>query len=141
MLDSSWCKFLLIDAGCQHYFQREVIENALTSSENFLRWTLKRRMKPKEIFLIAIRIVGLIETVHWGKNFFHGIARWWNQPESVSAWISLYRLLPALVFLAISLYLIRGAPLLIKFAFPQESARDPSLHQPSNPESTNPVIK
>lgn len=74
-------------------------------------------MKEKDIVGLAFRLIGLLGMLlvfrHW--------LRLWHATGSVHFDEPL-KLIVELVLIAVGLYLLRGAPLLMRFAFPQEGA-------------------
>ncbi len=67
-------------------------------------------MKPHDIFALVVRIAGLFSLIYFfesGALFAFDIA-----------WIFVVR---GILWIAFSLWLLRGAPLLVRFAYPQDS--------------------
>lgn len=75
-------------------------------------------MKEKDLVGLAFRLIGLLGMVlvlrHW--------LRLWHASGSVHFDEPL-KLIVELVLIGAGLYLLRGAPLLMRFAFPQEAAQ------------------
>ncbi|MCX8089837.1 MAG: hypothetical protein N3I86_02730 [Verrucomicrobiae bacterium] len=73
-------------------------------------------MKEKDIVTLVFRLIGLVGMVlvvrHWLRLWHSGASVHFDEPV---------KLIVEVVLIAIGLYLLRGAPLLIRFAFPQES--------------------
>lgn len=74
-------------------------------------------MKPKEQFALAIRVIGVLGIMYIARHFA------WNPSPGVRT------LVARLVCLAIGVYFIRGAALLVNFAYPEPT--------PASPEKTN----
>jgi hypothetical protein len=71
------------------------------------------RMKAREQFALALRIIGVLGIIYLLRTFIRS-----PQPEVV---FLVVRVVCALG----GLYLIRGAPLLVKFAYPESTAEPP----------------
>jgi hypothetical protein len=80
-------------------------------------------MKSKELFALALRIVGVLGLIY--------LVRGTSHLAVFSAEIVILRL----VYIAGGLYLVRGAPLLVTFAYPESIAEKASL-QPGQPEKS-----
>jgi len=66
-------------------------------------------MNSKELFILFLRIVGILGGVFIVRHVLETVPPWPPSAYQVIEWI---------VGLFAALYLIRGAPLLVKFAFP-----------------------
>jgi hypothetical protein len=75
-------------------------------------------MKPREYFALALRIIGVLGIIFLARRFV-----WDLRPGT---FIFIVRLVCA----AAGVYFIRGAPLLVKFAYPEST--------PEPPDKTNP---
>ncbi len=65
-------------------------------------------MKPKEVFGIIIRTIGVL-TLLYGLTIVMALGAWW--PRSFSTFLHY------VAWLALSLWFIRGAPSLVRFAY------------------------
>ena len=67
-------------------------------------------MKPRNLFALAVRIAGLVSLLYMLANavIFFG------------AGIRLVPIVKAIVWLALTLWLLRGAPQLVRFAYPDD---------------------
>ena len=80
-------------------------------------------MKTEEWFGLAVRVIGVVALVYGAVYLLEALLfrfGYLNYPESVPG----YFLITGLFHLLIGLYLIRGAPLLISFAYPLEENED-----------------
>jgi len=66
-------------------------------------------MKPKEQFALALRIIGVLGITYVLRTFI-------RNPSPPLVYVAI-----RLVFAVAGLYLIRGAPLLVKFAYPDST--------------------
>jgi hypothetical protein len=71
-------------------------------------------MKPKESFALVIRILGLCGFCYVLRHLVQDVVR----PDFA---LGVFYLVVKAVYLAVGLYLVRGAPLLANFAYPEES--------------------
>ena len=92
-------------------------------------------MKAKEIFLLVVRLIGLIGTIYLARGLYHGAGSFVHHPS----FLGLFHLVFKSVFLLIALYLIRGAPILMRFAFAEDY--DPAPHHPAPSEPTDTLVK
>ena len=65
-------------------------------------------MNSKELFALFLRIVGVLGVIYVIRRLMH--------EESLTAFFVVLRL----IYLIIGVYLIRGAPLVLKFAYPEK---------------------
>jgi hypothetical protein len=65
-------------------------------------------MKPHELFAVAVRVVGLVSLI-----YLLGCATLF-----VAAGVSWLFIVRTLVWLVLSLWMLRGAPALVRFAYP-----------------------
>jgi hypothetical protein len=69
-------------------------------------------MKPQEIFALAVRIAGLVSLLYLGATsvVLFGVGLPWQL------------LLRSIIWAVVSLWLIRGAPQLVRFAYPEKES-------------------
>ncbi len=80
-------------------------------------------MKTKDFFSLAVRIMGLIflyRGIDLAPALIDGFARSFGSGEAAGIWEAIKAAWPIFV----GLYLVRGAPLLLQWAFPTEKASD-----------------
>lgn len=66
-------------------------------------------MKPKDLFALAVRIVGLLSLLYLLSTsvFFFGASLPW------------FLIVRTIVWLVVSIWMLRGAPQLVRFAYPE----------------------
>jgi len=112
---------MLSETRNQFSLARTALNNAGTPKSNFLlsvntKQKAEIKMKTKEVFGLVLRTFGMIGLAYCIRR----IVRNPTDPALL--------LLARVVFAAVAVYMIRGAPLLLKFAYPEcaEGAPKPS---------------
>ena len=85
-------------------------------------------MQPKDTFGVVIRVIGLLVSLIALLYLVTGALVWIvpnYRPNVSPSWV--YFLIGA-VALALGLYLLRGAPHIIRFAYPDKDSKDNSEH-------------
>lgn len=80
-------------------------------------------MKTKDIFGLAVRIMGLFflyRGINLGPALLDGFAQSFGSGDVAGIWSTLKTAWPIFV----GLYLVRGAPVLLNWAFPSENVSD-----------------
>jgi hypothetical protein len=79
-------------------------------AQRILRLDSRRPMKPSELFGIAVRVVGLVSLLQLLAGAWVLFTSWSNLP-----WQAIAR---SIVWLFLCVYLLRGAPHIVRFAYP-----------------------
>ncbi len=69
-------------------------------------------MKMKEILALVVRVLAVVGLAYVARNLINGLVQADIEPMTVAKRI---------VFLAVGLYFLRGAPHLLQFAYPEET--------------------
>ena len=80
-------------------------------------------MESKDYFSLALRIIGFLTVAHGLRDLldFALILLGYTNTRSAIA----YYLILGLLYSVVGLYLLRGAPLIVKFAYPERSKEVP----------------
>ena len=77
-------------------------------------------MKPAQVFGIIVRLFGLSFFIYSLWYLVYGVATLLGLPEQHSG-ARVYCFINGVTFLVLSLYLLRGAPHILRFCYPDES--------------------
>ena len=77
-------------------------------------------MRPAQIFGIIVRVFGLSLLIYSVWYLVYGVATALGLPEQQSGFKAAY-FISGVTFLLLSLYLLRGAPHILRFSYPEES--------------------
>jgi len=80
-------------------------------------------MKPKDIFILVIRVLGLVFLYHGLSALVPLLFSAAILPFAVSALMVVWQLL-------LAYWLLRGAPLLMRIAYPETTGRSPKASSP-----------
>jgi len=95
-------------------------------------------LKPEDIFGIIVRVCGLSILICAIWYLVYGIATLLGLPEDVPGYGTGY-FISGVIFLIMGLYLLRGAPGLLRFAYPAIKKRDEiNLGEPEGPSDGQP---
>jgi len=72
-------------------------------------------MKAKDVFGLVIRMLGVVGVL-WGCSYLVGV-----HPEGYTLY---HYLVAGVVTLALGLYFLRGAPHIVRFAYPDDEKKD-----------------
>lgn len=76
-------------------------------------------MNSKELFMLFLRVIGILGAIFIVRHFLELVPTWPPSTFLILKWI---------VGVLVALYLIRGAPLLVRFAYPAKHLTgDPEL--------------
>ena len=80
-------------------------------------------MKPKDIFGIIVRVIGLVLLIYAIWFLIYGFATIMGYSE-VNVGYKVSYFISGTTFLLLSLYLLRGAPLLVKYSYPEKANKE-----------------
>lgn len=86
-------------------------------------------MKPRDVFGIIVRVFGLALAFYAIWYFIYGIATLAGMPEDEPGYLTAYFLSGGFC-LVMGLYLLRGAPALIRFSYPGKEKSESESENP-----------
>ena len=95
------------------------IWKASRSSADFAAAAANEKMNIKDLFKLAVRIIGVVVLVYGAYDLMNSLLFYNNYfvfPEMTTG----YYLISGLLFIAIGIYFVRGAAFLVDFAFPED---------------------